>query len=178
MKRKAKGEITTQVATSDSNYKSINRTFIIPLEVEEIDPLQQLSCGLHQEHLSGGNSEVKVTMNSGAGCGSRWIFGSYKKGKSERCYRVDAEQLLNRVIEGLDREHPALAPGDHVKFTFCAEDGEMKGIVLRVYQNDGHDWCDIWSPDESRDSGGSRFSLPAQDKEFGRSVERIPGPRG
>lgn len=114
-KRKLKNELAARASTSDPNYKPMTRPFTIPVEVQEVDGVQMLSCGLRQNHLSGESDDgVKVSMDSGAGCGSPWISGTFEQNGVTRHYRLDAQDLLNAIVKGLlelDAETNDIHPG-------------------------------------------------------------------
>lgn len=101
-KRRTKNELVVRASTSDPNYKPLTRPFTIPVEVQEVDGVQMLGCGLRQNHISGvADDGTEVTMASGAGCGSPWISGTFKQKGVERHYRLNAEDLLNAIVKGL-----------------------------------------------------------------------------
>jgi len=96
-------EASVSTLDDDGKWSKGERTVkphAIELSFDEIDVSTSIECGFYVDHITARNGETEIKLNSGAGCGSRWISGSIKDEKTgaTRYFRLDASKMLTAII--------------------------------------------------------------------------------
>lgn len=81
----------------------------LPIEIEEVDTLKAIECGLRQEWISTETEGLKIQMDSGAGLGSPWLQITIKKEEESRYFRLDMREFLTKFVHKVLNEETANA---------------------------------------------------------------------
>jgi hypothetical protein len=86
-------------ATSSDNMVRFCVAHERSLTVEEIDVATAIECGFTQEHIAAeGADGTKLKMDSGAGCGSKWVQVIIEKpDEKPRYFRMDMAAVLTDI---------------------------------------------------------------------------------